>query len=164
VTTWLPEPPPEEPEGLPLWQPEDIDPAGLCYIVVDELLQGIAGLVVSPWPHVDERGRLRFGRERESQRVSMRADELQDLLDEHREPLVADDVGEAERDALRTRAVTIGDVFAARFDGAPAPPILDVTGPARVQAKTQTSAALSGAMSMDYLDDVEKERKRVAGD
>jgi hypothetical protein len=160
---WLPpDPPRDDLEGLEPWRPlgHDADTAGLAYIVVDELHEGIAGLVVSAWPRVDERGRLHFGGEGESTRVATPADALLALLSERRAPIVPGGVEAAQEEALRTRPVAIGDVFAARLRAEPSPgdpgawlatPVLDLTVPAREAAKAQTSAALSGAMSTDYL-------------
>src|SRR3954469_5588906 len=114
---WLPPAPePEDLSGLPIWTPavDDLElVAELRYIVVDELHEGIAGLVVSPWPRVDARGRLVFGAEEESVRVAAPAGALRDLLREQRTPVVIGGVTETQRAALQTRAVAIGDVFAA---------------------------------------------------
>jgi hypothetical protein len=151
---WLPEePPPPDLSELPTWL--GLDPE-LAYIVVDELHEGIAGLVVSPWPRVDERGRLRFGDETENRRVATPVGALHELLSDRR----------VEEDVLRTRPVAIGDVFAARLRAEPAsgdpaawlePPVMDLTAPARELTKAQTSAALSGAMPAGYLDVVAAE-------
>ena len=164
---WLPpEPPPADLNSLAPWRPAalepDADTAGLAYIVVDELHEGIAGLVVSPWPRDDERGRLHFAGESESTRGSRpRRTRCGELLSERRAPIVA---RRRRRGAARRRCgrapVAIGDVFAARLRGEPRPgdpagwlaaPVLDLTAPAREAAKAQTSAALSGAMNTEYL-------------
>jgi hypothetical protein len=168
---WLPPAPePVDRSALDPWPVPGVTfEAELAYIVVDELHEGIAGLVVSPWPRVDARGRLVFGSEEESTRVAAPAAALEALLSEERTPVV--DVGAADLEALQARAVEIGDVFAACVHGTPANgdpaawmrrPVLDITAPARELAKMQTSAALSGAVSADYLDHVAEEL--VAGD
>jgi hypothetical protein len=154
---WLPpEPPPADLSALPPWRPLDVDTEGLVYVVVDELHEGIAGLVVSPWPRVDARGRLHFGEEADSREVAAPVAALHALLRDRR---VVEEV-------LRTRPVAIGDVFGARLRAEPAsgdpaawiePPVLDLTAPARELTKAQTSAALSGAMRADYLDVVAAE-------
>src|SRR3954453_21760280 len=119
--------------------------AELAYIVVDELHGGIAGLVVRPWPRVDERGRLVFGAEQESTRVAAPAGALEALLSEQRTPVV--EVGSADLAALQTRAVPRGSFCAAREHVPPVrarpaawmrPPVLDITATARELAKTQT--------------------------
>ncbi len=70
------------------------------------------------------------------------------------------------RAALQDRDVEIGDVYAAQVRGEPVSgdpaawlvaPVFDITAPARELAKTQTSAALSGAMSTEYLSVVAEE-------
>src|SRR3954466_9582385 len=148
---WLPRAPePVDRSALDPWPVPGVTyEAELAYIVVDELHEGIAGLVVSPWPRVDGRGGLVCAGEQESTRVAAPAAALEALLSEERRPVV--DVGEVDLDALRERAVQIGDVFAACVHGTPASgdpaawmrrPVLDITAPARELAKMQTSAAL----------------------
>src|SRR3954467_2606266 len=73
--------------------------AELAYIVVDELHEGIAGLVVTPWPRGEERGRLVFPAELESTRVAAPAAALEALRSEQRTPVV--DVGAADLEALQ---------------------------------------------------------------
>src|SRR3954454_4957155 len=104
---WLPRPhKPVDRSALEPWPVPGVTyEAELAYIVVDELHEGIAGLVVSPWPRVDDRGRLVFGTEQESTRVAAPADALEALLSEQRTPVV--EVGAADLDALRSRAVQI---------------------------------------------------------
>src|SRR3954447_14389051 len=116
---WLPRAPePVDRSALAPWPVPGVTyEAELAYIVVDELHGGIAGLVVSPWPRVDERGRLVFGAEQESTRVAAPAGALEALLSEQRTPVV--EVGSADLAALQTRAVQIGDVFAACVHGTP---------------------------------------------
>jgi hypothetical protein len=170
---WLPPvPDPVDLSALPPWSVPGVEvDAELAYIVVDELHDAIAGLVVSPWPGVDARGRLVFGGEETATRVAVAAAALEALLREYRKPIVAGGVSDDQQAALQARAVAIGDVFAARVHGTPEPgdpaawlraPVLDITGPARDLAKTQTSAALSGAMSAEYLEYVAEEF--LAGD
>jgi hypothetical protein len=168
---WLPSAPePVDRSALEPWAVPGVTfEAELAYIVVDELHEGIAGLVITPWPRVDGKGRLVFESEDEARRVAAPAAALEALLSQERQPVV--NVGAADLEALQERAVQIGDVFAACVHGEPANgdpaawirrPVLDITAPARELAKTQTSAALSGAMSADYLDHVAEEL--VAGD
>src|SRR4051794_36213444 len=118
---WLPPAPePVDRSSLAVWTPAVPGlelAAGLRYIVVDELHEGIAGLVVSPWPHVDALGRLVFGGEEESKRVAAPAAALRALLREERTPVVLGGVSAAQRAALQARAVAIGDVFAASVRG-----------------------------------------------
>src|SRR3954451_10984598 len=119
---WLPRAPePVDRSALEPWPVPGVTyEAELAYIVVDELHEGIAGLVVSPWPRVDTRRRLVFAGEDESTRVAAPAAALLAVLSERREPVVPGGVDESQLEALRTRAVAIGDVFAARLRGTPA--------------------------------------------
>jgi hypothetical protein len=154
-------------DPLDWWRPdeiaarlgEDVGWGSLSYIVVDELEQEIVGLVVSPWPRVDERGRLHFGGEEESFHVTVDEERLGALLARRRDPIVRDAVHDATMDALRRRKLAIGDVFAApiegrRFRRSPVDParlirssrVLDITAIARAVAKGQTAAALAGLL------------------
>jgi hypothetical protein len=134
------------------------------YIVVDELEQGIAGLVVSPWPRVDERGRLYFGEEDDSTHVTVAEDAFLALLERQRRPVVKGRLDEERSTALRTRKLEIGDVFAARVSTskrfARATPdierwirgeVYDISAIARTVAKGQTRAALAGLIDDRYL-------------
>jgi hypothetical protein len=167
VASWLPQEIAARPlDELDLWRPELVaaalgrDPgwASLSYIVVDELAQGVTGLVVSPWPRVDERGRLHFGEEDNSEHVTVDETAFAALLARRRDPIVKDELDSGARDELRERKLAIGDVFAARvarrFARPEADPakwirsrrVLDITAIARSVAKGQTAAALAGVV------------------
>jgi hypothetical protein len=167
VASWLPQEIAARPlDELELWRPELVaaalgkDPGwgSLSYIVVDELAQGVTGLVVSPWPRVDERGRLHFGEEDDSEHVTVDEEALAAVLARRRDPVVKETLDEAARDKLRRRKLAIGDVFAARvakrFGRPEADPakwirsrrVLDITAIARSVAKGQTAAALVGVV------------------
>lgn len=96
-----------------------VDWSSLGYVVVDELHEGVAGLVVSRWPQVDERGRLHFGEESDTSRIATLAQALLALLRDERKPIVPGDVDEDQERALRDRDLQIGDVFAARLKQMP---------------------------------------------
>jgi hypothetical protein len=132
------------------WRPAEVpDVAGLAYVVVDELEAAVAGLVVSEWPLVDHRGRLRFDPERD-RHLAVDARRLAALLSQRRVAALPE---------LRERPPAIGDVFAARVAlhedvDEPADPsewfegeVFDLSGPAREAAKVQTSAALAGVLT-----------------
>ncbi len=170
---WLPpDPPPVDEAAMKPWRPA-LEPAPewdtLTYIVVDELHDGIAGLVLSPWPRLDRDGRPHFADESRRERIAAPERELHELLSAQRTPVTLVATSDSEREELRTRAVAVGDVFGARVhdtaaDGAPRdpvewllPPVLDVTAPARELTKAQTSAALAGIASEDFLDAAEQE-------
>jgi hypothetical protein len=190
-----PVPEPAELSGLKPWRPaglarlfggraplSDHRWGQLRHIVIDELEENVAGLVVSAWPHVDDRGRLHFGVEEISRRIGTSAHELLELLAEARVvPL-----RRARADllaALKTRELAVGDVFAAFVSGTasggggnggaddpqgggrgPEPvrrllraPVLDLTAVARDAVKAQASAAASGVIDEDFLQQVAEE-------
>ena len=89
----------------PLWQPFDdrMIAAEAQYVVVDELGDDVAVLVLCSWPTLDEFGRLRFGGERTSYWIV--AERLQQMVDFDR--------AEANAEAP-DRPLRVGDVFAAQ--------------------------------------------------
>jgi hypothetical protein len=122
-----------------IWVPSGLarrkDLATLAYVVIDELESGLVGITVSPWPTLDERGRLQFDLER-SRSIGARARALQAFLNKHRTPR-----------HMASRDLRMGDAFACRVsvelaDGEllhpeawMAPPITDISAQAREAAK-----------------------------
>jgi hypothetical protein len=181
VVSWLPEEaPPRSLIELDFWQPKQVaewlgdDPrwGQLSYIVVDELEQGVAGLVASPWPRIDERGRLHFGDEEDTYDVTVTEKDFLALLEERRLPIVEMKLDDSEKEELKARELAIGDVFVARVrgrggrppggdgpdGGTPVDPdkwirgeVLDITAEAREVAKVQTAAAIAGVVGDDYF-------------
>jgi hypothetical protein len=135
---------PWRPDGLEL---ADAELARLSYVVVDELVGEVVDLSVSPWPGVDERGRLLFADEpAQTARADRRA--LGRYLARDR-----DDGG----DTVRT-----GDAFAARVrrsrlaetEERELPPSAwlsrpthDLRAPARDKAKEAFFAAVSPTLT-----------------
>jgi hypothetical protein len=186
VPEWLPAGRPgQKRAGLRPWQPAGIDRlkpkedwSDVRYIVVDELQEGIAGLVVSPWPVVDGRGRLVFGDEEASMRVAVPSATLLALLEQERVPVVQKTVDDATLQQLQVRELRIGDTFAARVahdpgepgGGGPAgeqpedpgdwliAPVLDITDEAYDAARTQMHAALGGFLDESIVDAYAEER------
>lgn len=112
-----------------------LDTTGLSYIVVDEIEGSMVGLSVSEWPRTDEQGRLRF--ESEPAQVAVERKAFERFIDEHR---------------AESRAIRIGDVFAARTRPVEPslnperwiePPVHDVTAEAREAAKIAFYAAVA---------------------
>ena len=164
--SWLPpDPGPVEPAIRDWWRPRPLTAAGdepaweeLAYVVVDELHGGVAGLVASPWPVVDGRGRVRFGSEEESVRITRPEDELVQELSE-RTPVSRSVVDDATAGELKTRELAIGDVFAMRVPrggrfaaGMFRGPIFDITAEAREVAKMQAAASAAGVVPEDHLE------------
>lgn len=83
---------------------------GYSYIVVEEIFDDDAELVLSAWPRLDERGRLRFSDETERRSVDVSRTELQAALSDRR--YVSPRVERLGRDQLQRRSVAVGDVFA----------------------------------------------------
>ena len=95
---------------------------GDVYVVLDELISDQVRLAVSPWPEVDEGGRLRFS-ESGSEPAGFERVELQTELDRRR-----------ETEGQLPRPLRIGDVLMVRGFGERTggwEQVLDVTGPAR---------------------------------
>src|SRR5215211_785024 len=189
-SAWLPKrrPGPARAKLKP-WEPPEVaeqlardgDWDKIRYIVVDELHEGVAGLVVSPWPRIDARGRLVFGDEDESRRVATQAPVLLALLRKTRLPVVRRDVDDRTAGKLRDRRLAIGDVFAARIEEPPGEPggggpggeptenprdwltepVLDITADALEAARTQMSAAVGGVFDETLLKTIGEE---IAGD
>jgi hypothetical protein len=171
---WLPPAPPGPDLGsLPPWEPAEVrerlgDGApwdALSYIVIDELHEGVAGLVIGPWPRLDPQGRLVFGGEEESRRVATSADELLAVLRRERLPVVPVPVDRRTEEQLRERELSIGDVFAARLGGVPGGdpaswpggPVLDITAEAREMAKAQASATALGVIDQKLIEAIGEE-------
>jgi hypothetical protein len=141
----------------------------LSYIVVDELSKEVAGLVVSSWPLLDPKGRVRFSGS--SWRVGARVDELVALLN-------ADRIAPGARAGTGPgpqRPVRIGDAFAARVTrprgrGAAvpplerwlSPPVYDVSADARDAAKAALFGAVAPTMSEDDVSEIAAEALDLA--
>jgi hypothetical protein len=115
----------------------------LSYVVIDDMESGMIGLSVSPWPSIDDAGRLRFGRGR-SRSVGSARHDLERFLAKNRVP----------RSGSR-RPLRIGDVFAMAVKE-PIPvgqladpadwievPVYDITADARDAAKASFYAAVA---------------------
>jgi hypothetical protein len=129
------------------------------YIVVDEIDEDVAVLLIEPWPRLDDRGRLRFGDEDARVSVEVHVPALRERLTERRATmeLTGDD-----RAAFAQRPVRVGDAFAGRVDrralgedtGSLAfvvGPIIDITREAREAAKAQQYAAAAPVLSEDEV-------------
>lgn len=80
------------------------------YIVVEEIFDDDAELILSAWPRLDQRGRLRFSDENERRSVDVSRSELQAALSESR--YVSPRFERLGRDQLQRRPLAVGDVFA----------------------------------------------------
>jgi hypothetical protein len=148
------------------WMPRGLAPGSLAYIVVEELGESVASLVVAPWPAVDDRGRLRFGDEEDAVRVAVDRAELLATLARHRRPMPAIDVSTDVEQELVERPLAVGDVFGAAVQHLPSedgelvadpkrwlePPVFDLTAEVREFAKAQTNAAVAGVLTSDDVE------------
>lgn len=163
----------------PPWQPltmatapagRSVEWATLSYIVVDELTDDNAGLIVADWPVLDRRGRLRFPGL--SWRVGATQQALDRFLAEHRVVTAQT----AEPESVRRRPLRIGDAFAAttsrgrgRMAAAPKParwlkpPVYDVTSDARDAAKAALYGAVAPVMTEDELARIAQETDKDQG-
>jgi len=137
------EPRPWRPEGVGL---ADAELARLSYLVVDEIVGDAVDVSVSPWPGVDERGRLVFPEE-PAQTARAEAEALRRYL---------------ARDLPERGPLRMGDVFAARVSPsglkdareqllAPSAwlrrPVHDLRAPARDKAKEAFFAAVTPTLT-----------------
>lgn len=172
--SWLPRDRADRvPPDAPVWVPpgfarERIKWEALSYIVVDELSSDVAGLVVSEWPRLDHKGRLRFPGA--SWRVGARLGELDAVLAKRR---LHNAIADVPR--VRARAVRIGDAFAARVNrprgrmaAVPGisrwlkPPVYDVSADARDAAKAALYAAVAPTMSPAHVHEIAAEAMDLA--
>jgi hypothetical protein len=133
--------------------------ADLDYIVVDEIDEDVAVLLIEPWPRLDERGRLRFGDEDERVSVEVHIPSLRERLTERAATM---ELTPADRAAFAERPIRVGDAFAGRVDrhalgdetGSLAflvGPVVDITREAREAAKAQQYATAAPVLSEDEV-------------
>ena len=150
---WLPSPPPAAAGSRRRWQPGGLDVETQSFLVVDEIVGSSVGLVLSAWPEVDDRGRLRFGGTPRMLGADRGA--LEAFLAEHRRP---EGFARSLRigDAFAVRVIAdafadVGEELAAQKRMEPLldpaawirPPVHDVSADAREAAKTAFYAAVT---------------------
>jgi hypothetical protein len=130
------------------------------YLVVDELEEDVAVLVVEPWPELDTLGRLNFVGSELRTDVEVDVTEFEALL-RNRAPL--NQLTEEQRAAFIARPLRVGDVFCAVIDrglldaGPDQPsrwlqgPVIDVSAEARQAAKAQYFAAVGPVLDSDQV-------------
>lgn len=84
----------------------------LSHIVVDEMIDDIAGLSLSPWPLVDDRARVRFPRGNSAE-IAIPIESLQRAVHASRKRFAEAGLIPAE---LAGRPIELGDVFAAEIE------------------------------------------------
>lgn len=141
----------------------DSDLASHLYVVVEEMIDGVVGLLVSEWPNRDRDGGLHFHFDAIEIELGVGREELEERLSERKVPektAAAADGREAEVE-LKERPVAVGDTFAVRPSQTPESPesipelveelgvgawiesVIDVTADAREEAKSAMYKALT---------------------
>ncbi len=161
VRVHLPTPPAvgEEP-----WKPAGVDLPDeelwqLAYIVVDEIVEGTADLSVSPWPAVDDRGRLVFANEpARSVQADVAALSKYFQRIEFRPGKPPDDLRMGVAFAARVRTGQLETAGGVRRPPSAwlVPPVYDIRSPARDKAKEAFYAAVAPTLS-------EREAERIEG-
>jgi hypothetical protein len=142
-------------------------PAGdVEYVVVDEIEEAVATLVIEPWPELDRQGRLNFSGSELRQDVQVERQQFEQLLEDRVAP---GQLTAAQLEAFATRPLRVGDVFCAVVDRArmasdpdsPARwlkrPVVDVSAEAREVAKTQYFAAVGPVLGPAQVEEMADE-------
>lgn len=135
----------------------------LSYLVVEEMVDDVATVTVSPWPAADRRGRLRFDLEGADEFAVALADLRSQIYEGWltRAPRVGD-VFAAEVDRERLQAPEARGVWNHPLDQLVAGPVYDLSVEARKVAKLAYYAAvtetLSAAQAHEYRMDERVER------
>ncbi len=149
-----------------LWKPEDL-PAGIevqpsdAYVVVDELIDDVLVLASSPWPVLDQVGRLAPP----SQGATATSTSaypvavLQNTINEHRRRL--SDPADPDISEVSDRPLRIGDVFSIRGFAAGDPTAWEVVVDVTAQARTAAKIALYGAVAPITSKEEAEEQRRL---
>ena len=139
------------PVGERPWRPAGAGLPGeglekLSYIVVDEIVGGDADVSVSPWPLVDDRGRLLLPAE-QPLGVGAAVETLRTYVNRPdvragRRPIDIR-MGTALAAVVRTTRLAAGET---RLEKWLVPPVYDITAPARDKAKASFYAAVAPAL------------------
>jgi hypothetical protein len=142
-------------EGEPLAAHVDAEPdipsiADLSYIAVDEVSEGVVTLLVSVWPELDERGRLRFPETGPWPSTFARR---RSVLAANRQPrqLAARPLREGDVLAARTRVGRRSSSRGRSTANWIVPPVFDVTADARDAAKVAFFRAVGTPLSRDQV-------------
>lgn len=169
--------------GLP-WKPPALDGLTsreldrLAYVVVEEKIDDLIGLLISEWPRGGAGGRPVFSEKGYEEEVVVDVKLLQRRLSRRRIPKSAEPSARAQaaRQALQRRDVAIGDVFAARLVAGADPQevvdrigvakwiaeIVDITAGAREAAKAATYEALTPPLKPKVAAALRKKRDEAA--
>lgn len=150
----------------------------LKYVVVEESIDKLVGLLVCDWPRSGAAGQPAFGSEIGEEEVVVDRDDLQQRLSKRRIPKSIEpaDGGREARQALRQRDVAVGDVFALTLagDGDPQEVVdkvgvrrwiraaVDLSAEGRESAKAATFAALTPPLSRTVVKALRGKRDEAA--
>lgn len=155
--------------GTDPWRPEGIDVADdelrrLSYIVVDEIVEDTAALSASPWPAIDDRGRLVFPDE---PALSVHASVATLVRYFKRTDFRPGDPPEALRMgyafAARVRRARLGATDSPLLPPSAwlMPPLYDIHSPARDKAKEAFYAAVAPTLSEAEAEAIRKMEPRT---
>jgi hypothetical protein len=144
------------------------------YVVIEEEIDDVVGILVSPWPRSDSQGRLHFHFDELEIELGVDRDALEARLSERSVPesvVAAADGGNADEE-LRERPIAVGDTFAIRSsqlpDSADELPslvdeigigdwietIIDLTADARHEAKAAMYRALTPPLKAEVAEEL----------
>lgn len=166
------------------WRPPNLrersDIHDFLYVVVEEEIDGVIGLVVAEWPEADEGGGPRFRPDSDELEIPVERRALQSRLRDRYIPGPGDardddpQLSTATEEELRRRRVSVGDVFAIR--PATDPPfqaegiqdcdwigeVIDVTPDAREAAKARMYEALTPRLDPEIAEELLERRRGLA--
>lgn len=145
----------------------------LIYMVVEEEIDGTMGLVIAKWPSGGH-GAPRFSDEGEFE-LAIEREELQRQVEDRRVPGAEEIPSEVVHD-LRSRRISVGDVFAVRpsrevdfpddpevlNSGVWMEEVLDITAEAREAAKVKMYEALTPPLGSDLERHLIAESKEIS--
>jgi hypothetical protein len=149
-----------EPVGVGPWAPPDnllpeAELEHVSYIVIDEIVGDAVDVSISPWPEVDERGRLRFAEDEPPRTVRASAAALEKYLSrvDFRSPEWPRSIRMGDVFAARIRTRRLGERKGDQAATAPepstwmVPPVYDISRQARDKAKEAFYAAVSPTLA-----------------
>lgn len=147
----------------------------LSYVVVEEWVDPMVGLLVSAWPRSGDNGQPVFDEAAGEDEVAVEREPLQKRLSRRRIPQSFElgDGARAVRHDLKQREIVVGDVFAFRLAGVGDPQqvvdkvgvarwieeAVDITPESRESAKAATYVALTPPLSKPVLRELRRKRE-----
>jgi hypothetical protein len=167
--------------GVRPWKPPALEGLSaaelkrLSYVVVEEWVDPMVGLLVSPWPRSGDNGQPVFDEAAGEKMVSVEREPLQKRLSRRRIPRSFDlgDGARTTRNDLKQRQIAVGDVFALRLAGGGDPQqdvdeigvarwieeAVDITPESRESAKAASYVALTPPLSKTVVRELRRKRE-----